>query len=82
MFKKFDEEATKKAKNVDELTARIKELEVKNMTAEELQAKKIKDAEIAQRKYEKLSNKIEAQKILMNAGMTAGDTLERILDKL
>ena len=76
------EEATNKAKNVDDLTAKLKELEIKHMTAEELQAKKIQDAEIAQRKYEKLSNKIEAQKILMEAGMTAGDTLERILDKI
>ena len=76
------EEATKKAKNVDDLTAKLKELEIKHMTAEELQAKKIQDAEIAQRKYEKLSNKIEAQKILMEAGMAAGDTLERILDKI
>ena len=76
------EEATKKASSVEELNAKIKELEIKNMTAEELQAKKIQDAEIAQRKYEKLSNKIEAQKILMEAGMTAGDTLERILDKI
>lgn len=76
------EEATKKAGSVEELNAKIKELEIKNMTAEELQAKKIQDAEIAQRKYEKLSNKIEAQKILMEAGMTAGDTLERILDKI
>ena len=76
------EEATKKAKSVDDLTSKIKALEAQNMTAEELQAQKIKEAENAQRKYEKLSNKIEAQKILLSGGPTSGDTMEKILDKI
>ena len=76
------EEATKKAKSVDDLTSKIKALEAQNMTAEELQAQKIKEAENAQRKYEKLSNKIEAQKILLSGGLTSGDTMEKILDKI
>lgn len=76
------DEANKKAKDVDSLNAKIKELEIKNMTAEELQAQKIKDAEVSQKKYEKLSNKIEAKNILLNAGMTAGETLDEILDRI
>ena len=76
------DEANKKAKDVDSLNAKIKELEIKNMTAEELQAQKIKDAEISQKKYEKLSNRIEAKNILLNAGMTANETLDEILDRI
>ena len=40
-----------KVKTVDDLTAKVRELEQKNMTAEELQAQKIKDAEEAKTKY-------------------------------
>lgn len=81
-MKKDLEEAQKKAESVDILNNRIKELETQTMTAEELQAQKIKDAELARRKYETLSNKIEAQKVLMQAGMYAGDGMERILDRI
>lgn len=81
-LKKELAEANKKNQDVDSLTARIKELEAKNMSAEELQAQKIKAAEESQKKYERLSNKIEAQKVLLNAGMYAGDGLERILDRI
>ena len=71
-----------KVKTVDDLTAKVRELEQKNMTAEELQAQKIKDAEEAKTKYSILSNKLEAQRTLTNAGIMAGETLNAIVDRI
>lgn len=81
-MKRALEEAMTKAGKVDELSKKIDELEKKNMTAEELQAQRIKEAEEAKRNYTILSNKTEAKDVLMKAGMTAGDTLDRIINKI
>lgn len=76
------EQENKFKQSLDSANAKIKELELKNMTAEELQAQKIKDAEAAQKKYNVMANTLVAQKVLLNAGMAAGDTLDRILAKI
>lgn len=81
-IKKALDEAVSKAKKVDELSNKISELEKKNMTAEELQAQRIKEAEEAKRNYIILTNKTEAKDVLLKAGMVAGDTLDRIINKI
>lgn len=81
-MKKALDEAMAKAGKVDELSKKLDELEKKNMTAEELQAQRIKEAEEAKRNYTILSNKTEAKDVLIKAGMVAGDTLDRIINKI
>ena len=81
-MKKALDEAMAKAGRVDELSKKLDELEKKNMTAEELQAQRIKEAEEAKRNYTILSNKTEAKDVLIKAGMVAGDTLDRIINKI
>ena len=81
-MKKALDEAMAKAGKVDELSKKLDELEKKNMTAEELQAQRIKEAEEAKRNYTILSNKTEAKDVLIKAGMVAGDTLDKIINKI
>lgn len=81
-MKKALDEAMTKAGKVDELSKKLDELEKKNMTAEELQAQRIKEAEEAKRNYTILSNKTEAKDVLIKAGMVSGDTLDRIINKI
>lgn len=76
------EDTKKKVSEVDTLSKKIKELEQKNMSAEELQAQKIKEAEIAKKEYGILSNKLKARETLLEAGMTKGETLDLLVDRI
>ena len=67
---------------IDELTNKVKELERKNMTAEELQAQKIKEAEETKRQYGIMSNKLKARETLIEAGMPKGETLDLLVDRI
>lgn len=72
----------KKVGEMDSLSKKIKELEQKNMSAEELQAQKIKEAEATKREYGILANKLKAREILIEAGMSKGETLDLLLDRI
>ena len=71
-----------KVGQVDELSKKVKELEQKNMSAEELQAQKIKEAEDTKRQYGIMSNKLSAREALLEAGMQTGETLDKLLDRI
>lgn len=75
-------EAKDKVGELNELSKKVKELEKKNMTAEELQAQKIKEAEETKKQYGIMSNKLKARETLIEAGMSKGDALDLLVDRI